>query len=112
MTERTVRSMAKELAGIFYEDNRSPAFRRCYPKFKDYMKGLQHKPNGEILIDKPGWTYHVVLARKMFGTMLGKSDAVVSPILKERIFAALVDENERGQASNARKLTQRTETHH
>jgi hypothetical protein len=108
MTERTIRSMAKEIAGVFYEDNRTPEFRLAFPTRKDYMRGLWHQPNGEIVIDKPGWVYHIDLARKILGTMLSKPDSVVSAVMKERIFDALVDENNRANIRNAR-VTQRIE---
>ena len=51
MTEQTIRLMAKELAGIFYEDNRSPAFRQAYPTLKHYMRGQWVQQNGDIKID-------------------------------------------------------------
>ena len=106
MTERTIRSMAKELAGVFYhEDKRTPAFRKAYPTFKHYIRGQRVGANGEILIDKPGWQYHIDLARKMLGTML--SDSRVNPIMKERIYDALVDEHARARNTRPVNVTQR-----
>ena len=107
MTEQTIRSMAKELAGVFYEDNRTRAFRLAFPTLKDYMKGLWHKPNGDIRIDKPGWVYHIDMARKVLTKMLTKPDDVVSPVMKERIFDALLDEHKRATSAQARKVVQR-----
>ncbi len=106
MTEQTIRSMAKELAGTFYEDNRSPAFRATFPTLKDYMRGQWHI-NGDIVMNKPGWIYHIDLARKVLGSMLSKPDAVVSPLMKERIYEALLDEHERASKTKAVRVTQR-----
>ena len=110
MTERTIRSMAKELAGIFYEDNRSPAFRRTFPTLKAYMRGQWHQ-NGDIVINKPGWMYHVDLARKVLVQMLSQSDEKVSGIMKERIYEALIEEHEKATAEQARRVTQRIPIH-
>lgn len=106
MTERTIRSMAKELAGVFYEDNRSEAFRRTFPTLQSYMRGQWHQPDGDIVINKPGWMYHVDLARKVMVAMLQKSDAEVSPLMKERIYDAFVEEHERATGSQAKKALQ------
>jgi hypothetical protein len=106
MTERTIRLMAKELAGTFYEDNRSEQFRRTFPTLKAYMRGQWHQ-DGQIVINKPGWMYHIDLARKVLGLMLSQSDERVSPIMKERIYEALLDEHERATSPQAKKVTQR-----
>jgi hypothetical protein len=98
--------MAKELAGIFYEDNRSPAFRRTFPTLKAYMRGQWHQ-NGDIVINKPGWMYHVDLARKVLVQMLSQSDEKVSSVMKERIYEALIEEHEKATAEQARRVTQR-----
>ena len=108
MTERTIRSMAKELAGIFYEDNRSPAFRRTFPTLKAYMRGQWHQ-NGDIIINKPGWMYHVDLARKVLVQMLSQSDEKVSSIMKDRIYDALLEEHEKATRPTAKKILQRKE---
>ena len=105
MTERTIRMMAKELAGKFYEDNRSEPFRRTFPTLKAYMRGQWHQ-NGDIVINKPGWMYHIDLARKVLGTMLSQPN--VSAIMKERIYEALLDEHERATGTQAKKVTQRS----
>jgi hypothetical protein len=112
MTEKTIKDMARELAGAFYEDNRSPGFRATFPTLKAYMRGQWHKPTGEIFITKPGWMYHIDLAIKVLGTMLGKPDAGVSPAMKERIAAALIENHNKGTSPQARKTGQRLETHH
>ncbi len=113
MTEHTVRNMAKELAGVFYEDQaRTPGFRKAFPTFKAYLRGQWHQANGDIKIDKPGWQYHIDMARKMLVAMLGKPDSVVSPAMKERIYDAIVEEHNRATAPTAKKITQRIETQH
>src|SRR5476649_829651 len=110
MTERTIRMMAKELAGIFYEDNRSPAFHRTFPTLKAYMRGQLHQ-NGDVILNKPGWMYHIDMARKLLGAMLSQPDAKVSPLMKQRIYEALLEEHERSTAPQAKKVIQRKETH-
>ena len=112
MTERTIRSMAKQLAGKFYyDDNRSDAFRATFPTLKAYMRGQWHQ-NGDIIITKPGWMYHVDLAIKVLATMLRQPDNVVSPYLKERIAEALIENHNRSTAPQAVKSAQRLETFH
>lgn len=113
MTERTVKEMAKELAGVFYEDQaRTPGFRKAFPTLKAYMRGQWHQANGDIKIDKPGWMYHIDLARKMLANMLSKPDSRVSPAMKERIYDAIVEEHSKATSPKARKFTQRIETQH
>ena len=111
MTERTIRSMAKELAGVFYDENRSEGFRRTFPTLKAYMRGQWHKPDGEVLITKPGWVYHIDLARKVLVQMLSQSDEKVSGIMKDRIYDALLEEHEKATAEQARRVTQRIPIH-
>ena len=110
MTERTIRSMAKELAGVFYDENRSEGFRRTFPTLKAYMRGQWHKPDGEVLITKPGWVYHIDLARKVLASMLTKSS--VSDVMKQRIYDALLEENEKAHSPQAQKALQRINTVH
>ena len=108
MTERTIRSMAKELANIFYDDNRSPPFRKAYPTRRHYLRGQIVKANGDIEIDKPGWLYHVDLARKCLTQMLTMPDTVVHPNIKEKIYEAFLAEHEQRQRIKPMKVTQRT----
>lgn len=111
MTERTIKEMAKELAGVFYEDQkRTPGFRKAFPTLKAYMRGQWHQPNGDIKIDKPGWMYHVDLARKMLVQMLGRKD--VSEVMKERIYDAIIEDHQKATSPKAKKVTQRVETQH
>ena len=106
MTERTIRMMAKELAGKFYEDNRSIGFRRTFPTLQAYMRGQWHQ-NGDIVLNKPGWMYHIDLARKILSSMLSQPDTRVSPIMKERIYEALLEENAKATSPQAKKVLQR-----
>ena len=112
MTERTIRIMAKELAGAFYEDNRSEKFRKTFPTLKSYMRGQWHQSNGDIVLNKPGWMYHVDLARKLLARMLSEPDTRVSPNVKERIYEALLEEHSRATAPQAKQVLQRKEVHH
>ena len=109
MTEKTIKDVAKELAGAFYEDNRSDAFRKTFPTLKAYMRGQWHQPSGEIIINKPGWMYHIELARKVLGSMLSKPDAQVSQVMKDRIYDALLEEHEKATRPTAKKILQRKE---
>lgn len=108
MTEKTIKEMARELAGIFYEDNRSPAFRAAYPTLKHYMRGQWVQPDGDIKIDKPGWMYHVDLAKKCLAQMLTMPDAVVHPNIKNAIYEAFIAEHEKRQKQKPLKVVQRT----
>ena len=112
MTERTVRMMAKEIAGIFYEENRSIGFRNTFPTLKSYLRGQWHQSDGDIVLNKPGWMYHVDLARKMLGSMLSQPDTRVSAVMKERIYDALLEEHTKSTSMQAKKVLQRnTQVH-
>ena len=112
MTERTIKEMAKELAGVFYEDSaRTPGFRRAFPTLKAYMRGQWHQPDGTIKIDKPGWLYHVDMARQILVMMLGQSDERVSKIMKERIYDAILEDHATATTRQAKQVTQRKELH-
>jgi len=90
MTERTIKAMATELAGTFYEQNRTPGFRKAFPKVEDYLRGRWHQPDGSIKLYRPGYLHHVVLARKMLIAMLGRKDT--NETMKERIYDALLED--------------------
>lgn len=105
MTHRQIKSLARELAGQFYDEEtstkpegerekRSMRFRKAFPKVKHYLAGHQHNPDGSVTYTKPGWMHHVVLARKLLTLMLGQPDARVSPHMKETIYDALLEEHE------------------
>ena len=100
----TVRMMAKELAGKFYEDNRSPGFRKAFPTFKHYMRGQWVQPDGSIKAYRPGWLHHVRLAYKVLAQMLG--DNRVHSNLKWPIYEAVIEYNTRAQRPGAKKLHQ------
>ncbi|HEX5508931.1 MAG TPA: hypothetical protein VFX37_10550 [Pseudolabrys sp.] len=101
--ERTVRSLAKELAGNFYEQNRTPKFRTAFPTFKHYMRGQWVQPDGSIKMYRPGWLHHVEMARKMLALMLGQPDSKISPAMKERIFDALIEDRQKQFAAEQNK---------
>jgi len=126
MTEQTIRHTAKEFAGTWYESNsRSEEFRNGTMRTKVY-RTLRVKvgntwvekeveflvpmrvafPNVEAYV-KSAWPHWVDYAREKLAEMLGMPDAKVSPIMKERIFAALVEDRERqlkGAGKHVRQL--------
>lgn len=104
MTERTVRSLAKEIAGVFYEQNRSPGFRSAFPTYKDYISGRWHLPNGAIKPYTPGWHFFVEIARRMMIQMLARKD--VHENLKTGIYEALLEENMKATSAKARNIFQ------
>ena len=113
MTARTIKEMAKELAGAFYEDQeRTPAFRRTFPTLKAYMRGQWHQPNGDIIINKPGWMYHVDMAKKVMAHMLTMPDSIVHPNIKEGIYQGFLDEHEARQKNKPVRVLQRQEQMH
>lgn len=90
MTERTIRSVAKEFAGAFYERNRSPAFRIAFPTVRDYIRGHMHLSDGTIKQYTPGWFYFVEVAKKALVEMLKRND--VHENIKEGISKALIED--------------------
>lgn len=118
MTERTIRTLAKEYAGMFYTEAagdlfgsdpagraRSKRFRETYPTLRDYIRGIQHMPDGSTRIDKPGWLYFVVIARQRMAQMLG--DPHVHQNVKEGIMKALLEEHQKSTSPKAVELLQR-----
>lgn len=118
MTERTIRSLAKELAGVFYEQaggdlfgtapedrERSKRFRQTYPTFEHYKKGYQVRPDGTIKQDQPGWKYFITLARARMVQML--QDSILNQNIKEGIYKSLLEEHEKSTAPAAQELLQR-----
>ena len=93
MTEQTVRSVAKEIAGAFYEGNRTPGFRQAFPTLKHFMRGQWVQPDGSIKLYRPGWMHFVDTARKRMAIMLGEN--TTSEYLKYRIFDALIEDRDR-----------------
>lgn len=118
MTERTVRTLAKELASVFYTEAggdlfgtapadraRSARFRATYPTLEHYLKGYQVQTNGKIKTDQPGWKYHVTLARARMVQML--SDPMTKQGVKDGIYEALKEEHRKSTAPAAQELLQR-----
>lgn len=118
MTERTIRHLAREFAGIFYEEaggdlfgtgpegrERSKRFRQTYPTLKHYMRGIQVQPDGSVKMDKPGWAYFVTHARARLVNML--ADPNLKPQLKEPIYKALLEEHEKSTSPRALEVLQR-----
>ncbi len=118
MTERTIRTLAKELAGIFYEEAggdafgaspedraRSQRFRQTYPTLKHYMKGYQVITDGRIKPDMPGWVYFITLARARMVQML--QDPMTKSAVKDGIYKALLEEHVKSTSPRAREIMQR-----
>lgn len=118
MTERTIRTLAKELASIFYTEAggdlfgtapadraRSARFRATYPSLEHYLKGYQVQTNGKIKVDQPGWKYHVTLARARLVQML--QNPMTTDSVKQGIYKALLEEHEKSTAPAAQDLLQR-----
>lgn len=84
MTERTVRSLAKEFAGKFYEESqRSLRFRRTWPDQRDYVS--------------KNWPHFVDISVQTLGAMLHRRD--VPEHRKEEIYRALIEQHEKEAAS-------------
>lgn len=118
MTERTIRTLAKELASIFYTEAggdlfgtapadraRSTRFRATYPTLEHYLKGYQVQTNGKIKVDQPGWKYHVTLARARMVQML--SDPMTKQGVKDGIYEALKEEHLKSTSPAAQQVLQR-----
>lgn len=117
MTERTIRHLAKELAGTFYEQaggdmfgsapedrERSKRFRQTYPTWKHFKKGLQVQTDGSIKVDKPGWMYFVTIARARMVQMLKDP---TKKHLHSAIYKSLLEEHEKATSPQALELLQR-----
>ena len=107
MTEKRIKTQAIEIASAFYESNRTLEFRKTFPSLKDYLRGLWHRPNGDIVINKPGWMYHLDEARKALATQLRL--ASVSTYEKDQISDALIRDFNRATSPQAKKVLQRKE---
>lgn len=118
MTERTVRSVAKQLAGAFYEQSagdmfgsapedreRSKRFRQGYPTVKHFLRGVAIAPDGRIVPQEPGWKYFVTLARARMVQMLQENGH--SQSVKEGIYKALREEHQKSTSPRAQELLQR-----
>lgn len=118
MTERTIRMLAKELAGVFYEQaggdlfgsapedrERSKRFRETYPTWNHYKKGWQVQSDGSIRQDVPGWLYFVDLAKKRLTQMLANDNT--SDAMKKAIYDALIEEHNKATMPQALQILQR-----
>lgn len=107
-----MKSLAKELAGAFYEQKRSGRFRSVNELVK--AKTLKRLPDGrhvEVTVRVPfrkaypsaqafsstHWPFFVDAARRCMTTMLALPDARVAPHLKAAIYDALLEDNDKRQ---------------
>lgn len=117
MTERTIRNLAKELAGVFYEQaggdmfgsapedrERSKRFRQTYPTWEHYKTGVQVLSDGRIKQDQPGWVYFITLARARMVQMLQDP---TKKNLHDAIYKALLEEHEKSTSPRAQEVLQR-----
>lgn len=117
MTERTIRSLAKELAGIFYEQaggdlfgtapedrERSKRFRQTYPTWEHYKTGVQVSPDGRTRQDQPGWVYFISTARARMVQMLQDP---TKKHLHNAIYKSLLEEHEKSTSPRAQEILQR-----
>lgn len=118
MTERTIRTLAKELASIFYteaggdmfgkaleDQQRSKRFRETYPTLEHFLKGYQVGKDGRIKQDQPGWKYFITLARARMVQMLQNS--MTRDGVKDGIYKALLEEHQKSTSPRAQDLLQR-----
>lgn len=119
MTERTIRTLAKELASIFYteaggdmfgkaleDQQRSERFRETYPTLEHFLKGYQVVgKDGRIKLDQPGWKFFITLARARMVQMLQQNG--ISQSAKEGIYKALLEEHQKSTSPRAQELLQR-----
>lgn len=118
MTERTIRNVARELAGAFYEQSagdlfgtapedreRSRRFRETYPTWEHYKTGVQVLPNGRTRQDQAGWIYFISLARARMVQML--SQPGISQSVKDGIYKALLEEHDKSTSPAAQEVLQR-----
>lgn len=116
MTERTIRSLAKELAGAFYEGTRTGRFRADDAMCR--ARRLHKHANGlveEVVVQVPfheayptvhhyvkaHWPYFYDLARKQMTQMLAMPS--VHPNVKAAIFEALKEDNEKQLTEQAKR---------
>jgi len=88
--EPLIKSMAVELAGQFYERNRSERFRAAFPTWKHYKSGWRIVGENQAKKIPPGWVHFVVLARRLLVEMLKAPEARVSTYMKDQIAEALI----------------------
>lgn len=74
-----IRHTAKELAGAFYDENRSPRFRAAFPSQRQYVKTQ--------------WPYFVPAARESLATAL--TNGFLSEYLRDQIYEGLTEDFEK-----------------
>lgn len=109
MTERTIRTLAKELAGQFYEAKRSDRFRSKNSMTRS--KTLKQLPDGSVIevpvivpffVAYPNskafaaghWPLFVDAARRCLVTMLALPDSRIDPEMKKSIYKAIIEDRE------------------
>lgn len=88
MTVQLVRMAAKEIAGAYYDLERSPQFRKNFPDQRLYVR-LR-------------WPHFVEEARKQLSGMLGNS--MTPDHQKREIYEALIEDKRRQDTARARDL--------
>jgi hypothetical protein len=78
MTHPLIVHDAKEMAGCFYENDRSAVFRRTWPKDTDYVNAK--------------WHHFVVAVRGVYAELLARPDVSIED--KDRMYEALTDQVE------------------
>jgi hypothetical protein len=117
LVERTIRSVAKELASVFYteaggdlfgvrpEDRaRSRRFRETYPTLRHYLRGLQVTTSGAVKQGEAGWLHFVDAARKRLIQMLGDPQ---HKNMHEAIYKSICEDNVKSTSPHAKSLLQR-----
>jgi hypothetical protein len=104
MTVQLIRRTAKDIAGAFYEKERTPMFRRAFPTPEDFIHGRAHRRDGRIELQNPNWWQFVDAAKETLARML--ADKSVSEHMKERIKEQLIEHAMRGSKAGARRVVQ------
>lgn len=125
MTEQTIRAMAKEFAGAYYErSERTKEFRdgrmktKCFKAMRVMVGNVVVLKEVEFMVPfrvafpdakayvASAWPHWVDYAREKLSEMLAMSDERVSPRRKEQIFDALLEDRERQLKQGAMTLRQ------
>lgn len=117
MTERTIRTLAKELASVFYEEAggdlfgtapedraRSKRFRQTFPTLKHYLEGMAVAPDGRIVPGQKAWVYFISLARARMVQILQDP---TKQHLHEAIYKSLLEEHQKSTSPAAQEILQR-----
>lgn len=81
MTVQMIQHLCREMAGEFYEGERSPRFRAIWPDARTFIART--------------WPQYIEIARTILVDMLRRSDAEVPPHQKEAIYEAIIEDRER-----------------